>query len=158
MPSMADLPETVKSSLAQDGVRRLPHEGRGCRRAGQADIAASDLFVSRPLLMFDRATTSMSWQMTRIATSRFCLPRLLLRRWFPYIFLVVPKTASVMLRWWYSSMNLSWSSLCILVILVISPHVWLSPCRWYGHVYNTLAVGSVLLAWKVAGRSIAKNG
>lgn len=41
---------------------------------------------------------------------------LLLPRWFPYIFLIVPKTASMMLRWQYSSMNLSRSSLCIRVM------------------------------------------
>ena len=59
MSPMADLSETVKSSPAQDGVRRLPYEGSGCRHACQADIASSDLCVSLPLLMSDRATTSI---------------------------------------------------------------------------------------------------
>ncbi len=41
-----------------------------------------------------------------------------------YIFLIAPKTASVMLRWWYSDMNLSRSSLCV---RVMSPQAWLPP-------------------------------
>ena len=128
---LQSLSETVKSHPNQVVARRLPHGRRGCLRASQATIAVSDSCVSLPLFTCDRATTSTLQQMTRIAAFRLCRPRLRLRRWFPYILLIAPKTASTMLRWWYSSPVCSGHIALGLVAPVLADGVGLGPDARY---------------------------